>query len=186
MTNQSRPAAGSCADAASAPSGRHERRDDMSTHEHPFSAARRSPAKRWLPGMKFLRLLVGGFHRWQRNRARSTFEQLDDRQLAEIGIARNDIPWAVKEIFRSSERSVRTPSPYFRPGSPTKSRRRPEVLGSERGSIVVTGIRRHRCTRQRQQSSRSVYSGLSASSSANWAAMALVMRLFGVRSSCVL
>lgn len=102
----------------------------MSTYENPLSAARSSPAKRWLPGMKFLRLLGRGFRRWQWTRARATLEQLDDRQLAEIGIARNDIPRAVEELFRSSERSVRTSSPSFRAGGLPKSGRRPEVLGS--------------------------------------------------------
>lgn len=102
----------------------------MSTYENPLSAARSSPAKRWLRGMKFLRLLGRGFRRWQRTRARATLEQLDDRQLAEIGIARNDIPRAVEELFRSSKRSVRTSSPSFRTGGLPKSGRRPELLGS--------------------------------------------------------
>ena len=66
--------------------------------------------------MKLLEHLADGIERWQRNRARTALERLDDRQLAEIGLARNDIPWAVEGLFLSENRSIRTPSPSFRAG----------------------------------------------------------------------
>ena len=86
----------------------------MSVQEHSLDSARRAPAKRSFPGMRLAQHLLRGIQRWQRNRARVALEQLDDRQLAEVGIARNDIPWVVEQLFRSNERSVRTPSPSFR------------------------------------------------------------------------
>lgn len=87
----------------------------MSVQEHQVNIAQNTPARRSLPAIHIVRHLLGGIQRWQRNRARVALEQLDDRQLAEVGIARNDIPWAVQQLFRSNQRSVRTPSPPFRP-----------------------------------------------------------------------
>lgn len=93
----------------------------MSIHQHPLSTARGSTAKSGLRGTKLLQVFARGIQRWQRNRARVALERLDDRQLADIGIARNDIPWTVEELFR--ERSVRTPSPSFRTGPSTQIRK---------------------------------------------------------------
>ena len=98
----------------------------MSAQEHSLNIARRSPARRRLPGLPLAKHLLRAVQRWQRNRARVALEQLDDRQLAEVGIARSDIPWAVEQLFRSNECSVRTASPSLRAarGSPAPGRRR--------------------------------------------------------------
>ncbi|QDZ00220.1 DUF1127 domain-containing protein [Nitratireductor mangrovi] len=46
------------------------------------------------------RLLLRGFHRWQRQKAINQLRALDDRKLWDIGLTRNDIPQAVDRLFR--------------------------------------------------------------------------------------
>lgn len=52
------------------------------------------------PRSAFARMIVRGFGRWQRRRAMDQLEALDDRQLWDIGLSRNDIPGAVEGLFR--------------------------------------------------------------------------------------
>lgn len=49
----------------------------------------------------FGRQIVLGLERWHRQRAIAQLRQLDDRQLADIGISRNDIPLVVDEMISS-------------------------------------------------------------------------------------
>ncbi|HEX2020522.1 MAG TPA: DUF1127 domain-containing protein [Aurantimonas sp.] len=44
-------------------------------------------------------ILKRAFKRWQRGRAERALHLLDDHQLADIGIARNDIARAVDEVL---------------------------------------------------------------------------------------
>jgi uncharacterized protein YjiS (DUF1127 family) len=46
------------------------------------------------------RLLVRGFRRWQQQKAMDQFQALDDRELWDIGLSRNEIPRAVERLFR--------------------------------------------------------------------------------------
>ncbi|MEO5322909.1 DUF1127 domain-containing protein [Mesorhizobium sp. CC13] len=45
-------------------------------------------------------MIVRGFGRWQRQRAMDQLQALDDRELWDIGLSRNDIPRAVEGLFR--------------------------------------------------------------------------------------
>lgn len=52
------------------------------------------------PRSAFGRLVVRGFRRWQRQKAMNQLQSLDDRELWDIGLTRNDIPRAVEALFR--------------------------------------------------------------------------------------
>ena len=80
----------------------------MSDHliVHPSSSARRGSRRR-NPLGTVARLLVRGFQRWQRHRAMAQLRGLDDWQLDDIGISRNDIPRVVEGLFRSEDQTVR-------------------------------------------------------------------------------
>lgn len=45
------------------------------------------------------RLLLRGLRRWQRQRAMDELQAMDDRDLWDIGLTRNDIPRAVEGPF---------------------------------------------------------------------------------------
>ncbi|MDG4892616.1 DUF1127 domain-containing protein [Mesorhizobium sp. WSM4976] len=45
-------------------------------------------------------MLLRGLGRWQRRKAMDQLQALDDRQLRDIGLSRNDIPRAVEGLFR--------------------------------------------------------------------------------------
>ena len=66
----------------------------MSTTDHisrnPAGSRRRST---------FVQFLRRGIRRWQRRRAITELSRLDDMQLEDIGLSRNDIPHAVDRIF---------------------------------------------------------------------------------------
>jgi uncharacterized protein YjiS (DUF1127 family) len=49
----------------------------------------------------FGRQIMLGLQRWQRQKAIAQLRQLDDRQLADIGISRNDIPLVVDGMLAS-------------------------------------------------------------------------------------
>lgn len=49
----------------------------------------------------FGRHILLGLRRWQRQKAIAQLRQLDDRQLADIGISRNDIPLVVDGMISS-------------------------------------------------------------------------------------
>ena len=59
------------------------------------------------------RMLIDGFRRWQRQKAIAQLQTLDDRQLEDIGIARNDIPRVVGRLFRPER-------PVMRPDGPAE------------------------------------------------------------------
>lgn len=46
------------------------------------------------------RLIVRGFKRWQRQKAMDQLHALDDRELWDLGLSRNDIPRAVEGLFQ--------------------------------------------------------------------------------------
>jgi uncharacterized protein YjiS (DUF1127 family) len=46
-----------------------------------------------------------GFRRWQKRRAIMTLQQLSDRQLEDIGVARNEIPRVAEGLFASARDS---------------------------------------------------------------------------------
>lgn len=48
----------------------------------------------------FARMIVCGFARWQRCKVMDQLQALDDRELWDIGLSRNDIPRAVEGLFR--------------------------------------------------------------------------------------
>lgn len=48
-----------------------------------------------------------GIRRWQRSRAISQLSWLDDRQLEDIGVSRNNIPWVVEGLFCHDELSAK-------------------------------------------------------------------------------
>ncbi|MGQ2905792.1 MAG: DUF1127 domain-containing protein [Neoaquamicrobium sediminum] len=52
------------------------------------------------PRSAFARMIVRGFGRWQRQKAMDQLQALDDRELWDIGISRNDIQRAVEGLFR--------------------------------------------------------------------------------------
>jgi uncharacterized protein YjiS (DUF1127 family) len=45
-------------------------------------------------------MIVRGFGRWQRRKAMDQLQALDDTELWDIGLSRNDIPRAVEGLFR--------------------------------------------------------------------------------------
>lgn len=45
------------------------------------------------------KLLLRGFNRWQRQKAMDQLQAMDDRELWDIGLSRNDIPRAVDGLF---------------------------------------------------------------------------------------
>lgn len=51
------------------------------------------------PRSAFVRLFVRGLHRWQRQRAVDQLQAMDDGELWDIGLTRNDIPRAVEGLF---------------------------------------------------------------------------------------
>ena len=74
----------------------------MSVFEYPFRAIHRIPA--WhTPRVTVSQLFLRAVRRWQSNRAMDELSRLDDRQLGDIGISRNDIPRVVAGLFRPEE-----------------------------------------------------------------------------------
>jgi uncharacterized protein YjiS (DUF1127 family) len=57
------------------------------------------------------RKILLGLQRWQRHKAISQFQNLDDRQLADIGISRNDIPRVVDGLFSHNHRVTHAQKP---------------------------------------------------------------------------
>lgn len=48
-------------------------------------------------------VIAKALNRWQRIRASANLRDMDDRLLEDIGIARNDIPQVVADLFRSDD-----------------------------------------------------------------------------------
>lgn len=87
--------------------------DDVSAIEHPYRNADRSPASR-MPRVTVAQLFLRAIRRWQVNRAISELRRLDDRQLEDIGISRNDIPRAVEGLYGSRKVPSDRPAPEER------------------------------------------------------------------------
>lgn len=74
----------------------------MSVIEHPSTTAHRIPASR-TPRVTVAQLFLRAVRRWQSNRAVNELSRLDDRQLEDIGISRNDIPRVVAGLVGPEE-----------------------------------------------------------------------------------
>ena len=70
-----------------------------------YRNANANPARRAEPRVRTSvgALLLRAIHRWQRSRAMAELSRLDDRQLEDIGLTRNDIPRAVRGLFAQEE-----------------------------------------------------------------------------------
>ena len=55
------------------------------------------------PRVTVAQLFLRAIRRWQRNRAINELSRLDNRQLEDIGISRNDIPRVVEGLFTADE-----------------------------------------------------------------------------------
>lgn len=87
----------------------------MSIHEHPSNTIRRTATRR-TSRVTVAQLFLRAVQRWQRSRAITALNCLDDRQLEDIGIARNDIPRVAEGLFKpagrgETESSVEVSSP---------------------------------------------------------------------------
>ena len=74
----------------------------LSEPQHNSVSARESVAVRQ-PRTTVAQLFLRAILRWQRNRAMNHLSLLDDRQLDDIGISRNDIPRVIEDLFRDEE-----------------------------------------------------------------------------------
>lgn len=61
-----------------------------------------------LPRNTVARLVLRAIRRWQRNRAITELSRLDDRQLEDIGIARNEIPRVVEGLISLDEADAKS------------------------------------------------------------------------------
>ena len=84
----------------------------MSAIEHTSTTIHRTPASR-TPRVTVAQLFLRAVRRWQTNRAIAELSRLDDRQLEDVGISRNDIPKVVAGLLRPEE----TPSSDHAPVS---------------------------------------------------------------------
>ncbi|MBS3652342.1 DUF1127 domain-containing protein [Pseudaminobacter sp. 19-2017] len=78
--------------------------------DHPIlrpSTPARRDAKRSNPLTTLAQFLARAFQRWQQRKAIAHLEALDDRQLEDIGISRNDISRHVEDLFRRKGRQIR-------------------------------------------------------------------------------
>lgn len=91
----------------------------MSTIEHSSSTEHHIPASR-TPRVTVAQLFLRAVRRWQSNRAINELSRLDDRQLEDIGISRNDIPRVVAGLFRPEEVPLRDRAPTSTPEDPMR------------------------------------------------------------------
>ena len=89
----------------------------MSVIEHPSRNARPIAGSR-RPRVTVAQLFLRAVRRWQMKRAVRELNRLDDRQLEDIGIARNDIPRLVAGLHRP-----RALPPVRRAAAPTPEER---------------------------------------------------------------
>ncbi len=86
----------------------------MSITLHDTNTVRHSPSRR-KPWMAVALLFRRAFQRWQRSRAIAALARLNDWQLEDIGVARNDIPRVVEGLLQSEAvppcSGARDPSP---------------------------------------------------------------------------
>lgn len=69
------------------------------------------PASERKPRITVAQLFLRAVRRWQRSRAINELSRLDNRQLADIGITRNDIPRVVEGLIGPEEADVK-PQPH--------------------------------------------------------------------------
>ncbi len=81
----------------------------MSAFENTSASTRSNEAWR-APRMTVAQLFLRAIQRWQRKRAITELSLLDDRQLEDIGVARNDIPRVVEGLFTADEAEAK-PAP---------------------------------------------------------------------------
>ena len=74
----------------------------MSVFEHSSSSAREISGHR-TPRVTVAQLFLRAVRRWQRSRAINELGRLNDGQLKDIGISRNDIPRVVDGLFNPEE-----------------------------------------------------------------------------------
>ena len=74
----------------------------MSAIKHTSASIMSNEAGR-APRITVAQLFLRAIQRWQRNRAINELSLLDDRQLDDIGISRNDIPRVVEGLFSADE-----------------------------------------------------------------------------------
>ena len=82
----------------------------MSAYKHESSPVGQGPTLR-SPRVTVARLLLRAVERWQRSRAVAALQGLNDRQLEDAGIARNDIPRVAMQLFPPKEGTSSRPSP---------------------------------------------------------------------------
>jgi uncharacterized protein YjiS (DUF1127 family) len=80
----------------------------MSAYEHSSRAAPQRTGHR--PRVTVGQFLLRAMQRWQRGRATAELHRLDDRQLDDIGITRNDIPRVVDGLFAPPKRGQTNPA----------------------------------------------------------------------------
>lgn len=85
------------------------RRDTMSAIQ-PASASARAIRPAHRPRSAVARLFLRAARNWQRNRAINELSRLDNWQLEDIGISRNDIPRVVEGLFSADEADAK-PAP---------------------------------------------------------------------------
>lgn len=73
----------------------------MSVLEHSSSSAREISGRR-TPRVTVAQLFLGAVRRWQRSRAINQLGRLNDGQLEDMGISRNDIPKVAEGLFTES------------------------------------------------------------------------------------
>ena len=74
----------------------------MSTIDRSYPSARAGASER-RPRITVAQLFLRAVSRWQRRRAIKELSRLDNRQLEDIGISRNDIPRVVEGLFSPEE-----------------------------------------------------------------------------------
>lgn len=74
----------------------------MSAIQRATASARATPSTN-KPRSALARLFLRAVRNWQRNRAINELSRLDNRQLEDIGISRNDIPRVVEGLFNLEE-----------------------------------------------------------------------------------
>jgi uncharacterized protein YjiS (DUF1127 family) len=85
----------------------------MSAHEHISSPIMQGSAPR-NPRITVAQLFLRAVQRWQKSRATAALQLLDDRQLEDIGITRNDIPRVAEGLFPPKRQASSQPSPVSR------------------------------------------------------------------------
>lgn len=86
----------------------------MSAYEH---SSRAAPQRTGHRPRVVAQLLLRAMQRWQRGRAAAELHRLDDRQLNDIGITRNDIPRVVDGLFAPPKRGQENPAAGVSPAA---------------------------------------------------------------------